>query len=296
MEVALGLDQRVGLSVAQLRDLAPDAARAGYASLWTPAGGPYDSLQLCAAWCAVSRLSTGISVVPITWVPPRAVGIAARTVHELSGGRLILGLGAGSVKEKAIAAVRDYVKEVRVHAPDVPLYLAALGPQMLALAGKLADGVLPNWSSPDVRPWLRERIGKDLPLVEYVRVCVDDDVAAARSALAKQVLAYALQRRGAAPHGGYRGHFARMGFEGALRDLDARRDRGATEDELVAAAPDEMLNAVGYFGPAAGAREAFARLSRGLDVAIVRVLSAHPGKREPVVAAIEAFAPQNARA
>ena len=296
METALGLDQRLGLSVAQLRDLAPVAERAGYDSLWTPAGGPYDSLQLCAAWCGVSRLRTGISVVPMTWAPPRAVGISAQTVHELTGGRLILGIGAGSVKEKPISAVRDYVKEVRTHAPDVPVYLAALGPQMLALAGRIADGVLPNWSSPEVRPWLREQIGKDLPLVEYVRVCVDDDVAAARSALGKQVLAYALQRRGAAPHGGYRGHFARMGFEAALRDLDGRRERGATEDELVAAAPDELLNAVGYFGTAAGARDAFARLSRGLDVAIVRVLSAHPGKREPVVAAIEAFGPSNGRA
>ncbi len=297
MQVGLGLDPRLGLSVAQLRDLAPLAEHAGYESLWTPASGPaYDPLQLCAAWCAASGLRSGVSVVPITWAPARTVAIAAKTVGDLSGGRFILGIGAGSVKERPVAAVRDYAKEVRALAPDVPLYLAALGPQMLALAGRVADGVLPNWSSAEVRPWLRERVGKDLPLVEYVRVCVDDDVAAARSALGKQFIAYALQQRGSAPHGGYRAHFARMGFEAALADLDAKRERGASDDELVAAAPDEMLNAVGYFGLAAGAREAFARLARGLDVAIVRVLSAHPGKREPVVAAIDAFAPRNGAA
>jgi hypothetical protein len=60
--------------------------------------------------------------------------------------------------------------------------------------------------------------------------------------------------------------------------------------ELVAAVPDEMLNAVGYYGPAAGAPAAFARLSAGLDEAIVRVITARPGL-EPVVAAMTALSP-----
>ena len=42
-----------------------------------------------------------------------------------------------------------------------------------------------------------------------------------------------------------------------------------------------MLQAVGYYGPAAPAPAAFARLSAGLDEAIVRIVTARPGL-EPV--------------
>ena len=42
-----------------------------------------------------------------------------------------------------------------------------------------------------------------------------------------------------------------MGFDEVLRELEARRDRGATLSELVDAGPDQMLQAVGYYGPAA---------------------------------------------
>ena len=56
------------------------------------------------------------------------------------------------------------------------------------------------------------------------------------------------------------------------------------------AAPEQMLQAVGYYGPAAAAPAAFARLSAGLDEAIVRVITARPGL-EPVIAAMAALTP-----
>ena len=33
--------------------------------------------------------------------------------------------------------------------PPAPVYLAALGPQMLRLAGEIADGTLLNWATPE---------------------------------------------------------------------------------------------------------------------------------------------------
>ena len=124
----------------------------------------------------------------------------------------------------------------------------------------------------------------------YIRVCVDDDVAAARRALGAQVLGYALGHPGVPQDAGYRGMFAAMGFDELLRELQARRDRGATLSELVDAVPDQMLQAVGYYGPAAAAPAAFARLSTGLDEAVVRVITARPGL-EPVIAAMAALTP-----
>jgi hypothetical protein len=81
-----------------------------------------------------------------------------------------------------------------------------------------------------------------------------------------------------------------MGYGGELSELEQRRDRGAVMPELVAAASDDMLQAVGYYGPAGPAPAAFARLRDGLDEAIVRIITTRPGL-EQVVQAMTALTP-----
>jgi alkanesulfonate monooxygenase SsuD/methylene tetrahydromethanopterin reductase-like flavin-dependent oxidoreductase (luciferase family) len=276
VEVGLGVDSRLGLSAAQLRDLAPEASALGYQSLWTNANVEYDPIAMCVAWHERSGLATGVSVVPIARNPAPVLALAARTAHELTGGKFSLGIGSGMVTERPIAAVRAYVDEARKTAKDVPIYIGALGPQMLALAGRHADGAALNWCTPAQVVWSREQVGPRAKLIEYIRMCVDDDVEAARLALAKQILAYALLVR---PSGarGYRSHFERMGFGPELDELERKQAAGASEDELARAVPDELVTAVGYAGPASGAAAAFKTLSQGLDIAIVRVLVARQG-------------------
>ncbi|HTX28121.1 MAG TPA: LLM class flavin-dependent oxidoreductase [Streptosporangiaceae bacterium] len=189
--------------------------------------------------------------------------------------------------------------------PRVPAYLGALGPQMLRLAGEQADGALLNWATPsriaESRRLVAEgaaRVGRDpgeVPLTMYIRVCVDDDVAAARQALGAQVLAYAMAAPGTPLTAGYRGMFGQMGFGDILSELERRRNDGEPMRSLVDAAPDDLLASVGYFGPASGAAAAYARLSQGLDETVVRIVTARPGL-EPVVAAMEALTPDRIRA
>ena len=78
---------------------------------------------------------------------------------------------------------------------------------------------------------------------------------------------------------GYRAHLERMGFAEALAKLDRMGDLGASPDQIVDAVPPELLHQVGYYGPPAGAAEAFRRIAEGLDVAVVRVVAASPGVR-----------------
>ncbi|MBI3976873.1 MAG: LLM class flavin-dependent oxidoreductase [Chloroflexi bacterium] len=167
----------------------------------------------------------------------------------------------------------------------VPLHLAALGPRMLHLAGELADGVLLNWCTAEWVAWSRERVaeaalraGRDPSKVligEYIRVCIDDDVAAARRAFARQALNYS----GAlTPGSHYRLHFERMGFKAVLDRVLALHQSGAPEEQVLGALPDELLLRVGYFGAAAGALAALRRLSAGLDIAVVRIV---PSSTEP---------------
>ncbi len=171
-----------------------------------------------------------------------------------------------------------------------PLLLGALGPKMLQLAGELSDGAAMNWCSPERVRWSREQVdrgalsaGRDpahVKLVEYIRVCVDEDPKVARDALARATMPYAL--RATVPSErerqfAYRGHFERMGFAQELVELDAMRLAGAGEPELLEAFPDALLSAVGVFGTPETALVAFEELARGLDTAIVRVVAAHPG-------------------
>jgi alkanesulfonate monooxygenase SsuD/methylene tetrahydromethanopterin reductase-like flavin-dependent oxidoreductase (luciferase family) len=278
-------------------------------------------------WAATERatpggLTTGISVVPAPqWTAPTLAATAA-TVAEITGGRFVLGIGTGSIysadyrhtyglaEQPPLAVMRDYLTTLRgllagqnvehegpavtLHGlrlafrpPAVPVYLAALGPQMLRLAGAAADGASLNWCSAEQVAWSRgviaqgaARVDRDPATVhvqEYIRICVDDDPEVARVSLAKSILSYALARPGASKEHGYRGHFARMGFDAELTALEARRASGASDDVIAEEFPAALLQHVAYYGPAAGARAAFDRLAAGLGTAVVRVVAARPG-------------------
>jgi 5,10-methylenetetrahydromethanopterin reductase len=191
--------------------------------------------------------------------------------------------------------------------PRTPVYLGALGPEMLRLGGELADGICLNWCSPEQITWSRERIaegaarvGRDpssVQVAEYIRVCVDQDIDVARRAFARSTMGYALGQRVPTERErqlGYRAHFERMGFTEALAELDRMRQRGAPAHEVADAFPPELLKRVGYYGTPEGAAGAFRRLAEGLDMAIVRVVAARPGIAS-VQAVLQACRPELVR-
>src|ERR1700747_1919698 len=77
MMIGVGLDARLGLPFGQLRAAAREAARLGFESLWTPAGGVPDAFHVCAALSQETPLGTGVSVLPAArrWTP---LGLAAQ--------------------------------------------------------------------------------------------------------------------------------------------------------------------------------------------------------------------------
>jgi alkanesulfonate monooxygenase SsuD/methylene tetrahydromethanopterin reductase-like flavin-dependent oxidoreductase (luciferase family) len=280
------------------------------ARMWTPLG-------LAAQTATLAQLSGGQFVLgvgtggygPAFWetvgLPNRPIAIMREYVtavrgllagQQVTAGEIVArtdaGPGAPGWTRTASLGVQDL--------PPAPVYLAALGPQMLRLAGEVADGALLNWATPERIAVSRERIDEgsaragraagSVPMTMYIRVCIDDDVAAARQAFGAQVLSYAMGRSGIPKNTGYRGLFSQMGFDDELTELEQRRDQGTPMAELVAAAPEDMLQAVGYYGPAGPAPAAFARLSAGLDETVVRVITARPGLAS-VHAAMAALTP-----
>jgi alkanesulfonate monooxygenase SsuD/methylene tetrahydromethanopterin reductase-like flavin-dependent oxidoreductase (luciferase family) len=285
-------------------------------------------------------LTTGIGVSPVMYRTPVAFAMSGGTLSAITDGKFIMGLGAGGAYRprarralglptfSALALMRDYLAIVRAllagqqvdyegevltltgtrlgidPPPRTPVYLGALGPKMLQLAGELADGACLNWCSPAQVAWSRERIaegaargGRDaseVNVTEYIRVCVDDDIDRARRRLALATMHYALGATiptAKERQFGYRAHFERMGFADELATLDDMRRRGAPSDEVADAFPLEILQSVAYCGPASGAASAFKRLATGLDTAIVRVVAARPGI-DSVRAVMQACQPQ----
>jgi alkanesulfonate monooxygenase SsuD/methylene tetrahydromethanopterin reductase-like flavin-dependent oxidoreductase (luciferase family) len=302
VEIGLGIDSRFALSEDDQRAVAHEAAALGYKSLWTPTGNTREPFDICAMWSRWSGLETGIAVAPLSgWSIDDVASVSKETV-ERCGGRFTLGVGAGRAADAPIRLMRGAIDALRVRLPGVSIYLGALGPQMLRLAGERYDGAALNWCSAERVRWSRDRVAigaraagrdpGDVRIHEYIRVCVDADEEAARLAFAKMVMTYALAGPGADRTKGYRAHFARMGFDSALTDLEARRAAGASEDGLARIFPVELLRRVGYWGRPEGAREAFLRLAEGLDIAVVRPV---PARRNDVAAArlaMEACAPK----
>ena len=131
MDIGLGLDATLNLSFADQSALAQEAARSGYTSLWTPEGAGQDAFQLCAhRWAASCQvvpegLITGIGVSPVLYRTPIAFAMSGGTVSQLTGGRFIMGLGAGGAyrprtrqslglpRLSTLALMRDYLRTVR---------------------------------------------------------------------------------------------------------------------------------------------------------------------------------------
>src|SRR3954451_11580661 len=208
----------------------------GFDSVYTTHVAGRDSLALLMAYASVSeRARLGTGVVPIFSRTPVAMAQAAATIDEFSGGRMVLGLGVshqvtvenwyGAKISKPVSQMREYASIVRAilrgetppegeffnaafqfmgYEPraDLPIYVAALSPNMLRLAGEVADGVMLWLCNPDyirdvVIPAVtegRERSGKELDgldIVAAVPVALTDDPDAARARMRQDLIPYA---------------------------------------------------------------------------------------------------------
>jgi len=303
METGLGIDSRFALSDDEQRTIAREAAGLGYKSVWTPVAETRERFDVCVTWYRSSGLPTGIAVAPVSAWPIDQLAAVSKETLERTDGKFTLGIGTGRTADAPIRIMRLTIDTLRERLPAAVVYLGALGPQMLRLAGKRYDGAALNWCSADQVAWSRERVAagaraagrkpSDVRIHEYIRVCVDQDGEAARIAFATMVLTYALARPGADKTKGYRGHFARMGFDAVLTNLESRRAAGASDHELARIFPDDLLRLVGYWGRPDGAREAFLRLAAGLDIAVVRPVPARRNDLAAVRLAAQACAPKS---
>jgi probable F420-dependent oxidoreductase len=269
------------------------------------------ALTLAGAVAATTqRITLGTGIVPIYTHTPAVLAASASALAHLAPGRVVLGLGVSSQVmmeqwhglpfRKPLARTRETVQVLRrmlagervefdgetlsthgfrLNPPPpvpVPIYLAALRPRMLELAGELADGVILNLVPRNALPRMLEhlatgarRAGRtlaDLDVVCRFNAVVADDRGAGLE-LARQFVA----RYFAA--GVYREYFAWCGYEAEARAFEegfARGDRTATH----AAMSDALIGEICLVGDEPACQAQVLRfLANGVTTAVVNPLA-----------------------
>ena len=278
------------------RRVAEHAEILGYESVWiADTGAGPDAFVVAALAAGVTRrVRIGTAVVPIYTraLPVHAAG--AGSVAQLAPGRFVLGLGISSETivdawggvpfRKPFARMRETVAVLRqmlagervsfagktvrtrnfrlVSPPPrpVPIYVAALMPPMLELAGEIADGVILNFMPAEAVPRMlahvrtgAARAGRDAAELEVVarfQTVVTDDVPAARAAIRQMMGPYFATSV-------YNRFVAWCGFAEEARAIDAAwraRDRARN----VAAVTDDMVDRLAIIGTPEHCRERLA--------------------------------------
>ena len=161
---------------------------------------------------------------------------------------------------------------------DLPIYLAAVGPKNVALAGEIADGWIPIFFSPRRVPMFREWLAEGFKarggaparfdVMPMVAVVVGDDAAACR-AVVKPRLALYVGGMGARGRNFYNDIARRYGYEDAAKRIQDLFLAGK-KDEAAAAVPDALVDEVALCGPPARIREQLAEwMSSGVTTIMV---------------------------
>src|SRR5215472_2815278 len=257
------------------------AEQRGFGCVWKGESNSRDPIVLLSAMAAqTGRIELGTAIYHMFGRSPVSLGIQAATLNDLSRGRLILGLGIanptiaawhGYEFDRPLRQLREYIEVLRrvysgrkteyagdfyrvngfklaFDPPPYPLrvWLAALGPQMTRLAGRISDGIVINLANP---PMIREiaarfreaargadRDPDQLQVVSKIRVSIHPEIEKARRALKKVLTFYSLAY-------GYEALLRRMGWGQVVQSIQ-RAHRESGFQAAVAQIPNEMLDSV----------------------------------------------------
>jgi probable F420-dependent oxidoreductase len=196
------------------------AEQAGFEYGWT-----YDSHilwqesipLLALAADRTSKLKLGHFVTNPGTRDPTVLASAYATLHDISGGRMVMGIGRGDSARRVIGLqpvkVAEFEQDCRMiralmnggkvdwngkqleltwalGEPRIPLYVAGYGPKALAVAGRVSDGVIIQLADPVIIEWIMdtarkaaEQAGRDPAALECIVGApskVSDDLATAR--------------------------------------------------------------------------------------------------------------------
>lgn len=266
------------LGPAAATSIAQSAQSMGYQSFWTVEATGTDAMTLLGAVAhAAPGLSLGTGIIPVQFRTPALTAMTAATLQALNpDGEVLLGVGVSApgilrqhgaaATDRPIGMMREYVNllraclsgesvtfegdyfsvsrfrlGVRLGEKRPKIIMAALNPQMLKLAGEIADGVLLNYlpASHVGNSIEQVRKGGDATIYAYVHAAVGDFEQSANSAR-KDLFNYAMAD-------GYARMFRQAGFGDEVDELRARQ-KEKDRDGALAAVSERMIQAIDFIG------------------------------------------------
>ena len=309
----LETDRRLLVEAAVLAD------RLGYEAVLVPEGWGWDSTVVLAEIAIRTeriRLATGIASI---WGrSPATLAMAAATLDDLSGGRFALGLGASTPRlaerfhgvpfeapaarlEQTVTAVRSLLRGDRAPLPsdarglrlgvaprpEIPIWVAALGPRATAVATTSADGwfpaFIPRDSLHDELDRVAGRATGDPIVLSGPMAAVDADGLDGRW-VAEQLIGWYLTGMGDL----YAARAAAAGFADAVARLRSSNPRPVPGGLTWPSEADPLLEQLATCGDHDHVASALRRWDPLVDVVTVLI---PPGTRQSVLAAVAAAAP-----
>ncbi|WP_462136920.1 LLM class flavin-dependent oxidoreductase [Candidatus Mycalebacterium sp.] len=263
-----------GCGVDDLRALAREAENAGFEAIFSPEVPPYSAISNAQVFAeATSTIKVGTWITNIFMRKPVICAAEALTVQEISGGRMMLGLGVSHkpVNDKfgidmgnPVEEMEKYISELRPmldgsselltikrDLPGFPVHIAGLTNSAARLAGKVADGLMPYMSPPEYVKQLKEQVvagakeaGRDPSEIEitngipsFISDSLEDAVKAAKTGLS-----------GYARFPFYQRLIKNIGHGDVVEKIQA----GEKPHEVFT---DKLVDAIALVGPAARCRE-----------------------------------------
>jgi alkanesulfonate monooxygenase SsuD/methylene tetrahydromethanopterin reductase-like flavin-dependent oxidoreductase (luciferase family) len=297
------------------------AEELGYEAVLVPEGWAWDSTVVLAEIATrTERIHIATGIASIWGRSPATLAMAAATLDDLSDGRFALGLGASTPilaerfhdvpfehpaarLERTVHSVRTLLKGDRAVVrstdrglrlgvparPDVPIWVAGLGPRSTAVATTHGDGWYPAFLPRDGLTEVLDGLaagstGDPLVLCGPAAAATADGLEGRW--VVEQLIGWYLTGMGDL----YAGTATSFGFADAIDALRCANPRPKPGQLVWPAAADALLDQFGAYGDAADIGRALARWDAVTDVVSVLV---GPGSRESVLATVEAAAPPN---
>ncbi len=164
----LSLNLNSDLSLSFFREASRIAESAGYSRIWVGESIRYGhSFPLLATAAEVThRIQIGAGIVSPQLNRCHHIAQAFRTLREVYGERFVVALApgdaqvvksVGAMATRPMEAVLECVKELRdireSKGWNLPVYVGASGPRLIAEGSEVADGVLLNYVHPEYVEW-----------------------------------------------------------------------------------------------------------------------------------------------
>ena len=325
MKIDIEFNSGAQLPMNAIPDLARAAEAHGFDCAWGGEANNKDPTVMLSAIAAVTtRLKVGSAIYHILGRTPATLALQAMGLDELSGGRFLLGIGSsnptiakwhGQSFDRPLSRIQEYIEITRAamrgeklnfegkfftaqnfkmafkpSGRSIPIYVAAFGPKMTRLAGRISDGVLINMANPteisriaaEVKAGAQEA-GKDpskMEIICKIRCSIAPNYGVAREALSHALTYYALADY-------YRELLGRMGF---AEEVEAMRAAWKTGGFHAARAliSDRMFNSLPLVA-ATSAPEVVEQIRAYIEAGATRIILPYVAASDDIVGEMKNF-------